>query len=78
MSGLPAFNQLLLWGEAALNLRFESPTGERKIQLQVDDVLAQGAEFAKKFEKLAQKIGGSQAVYCPALRAAWVVRCSLR
>ncbi len=63
MSGLPAFNQLLLWGEASLHLRFESPSGERKISLTVDEVLAQGADFAKKFDKLALRIGGAQAVY---------------
>jgi len=63
MSGLGAFNQLLLWGEASMHLRFESPTGERKITQPVDEVLEQGADFAKKFETLAQRIGGAQAVY---------------
>jgi ActR/RegA family two-component response regulator len=63
MSGLGAFNQLLLWGEAAMHLRFESPSGERKIELGADEVLEQGADFAKKFDKLAQRIGGAQAVY---------------
>jgi CheY-like chemotaxis protein len=63
MNGLAAFNQLLLWGEASMHLRFESPTGERKINLPVDEVLARGAEFAKRLEELAQRIGGSQAVY---------------
>jgi CheY-like chemotaxis protein len=63
MSGLPAFNQLLLWGEASMHLRFESPTGERKITQPVDEVLEQGADFAKKLETLAQRIGGAQSVY---------------
>jgi DNA-binding response OmpR family regulator len=63
MSGLPAFNQLLLWGEASMHLRFDSPTGERKINLSVDEVLTQGAEFAKTFDQLAERIGGAQAVF---------------
>jgi len=63
MSGLGAFNQLLLWGEASMHLRFESPAGERKIDVGADEVLEQGADFAKKFDKLAQRIGGAQAVY---------------
>jgi CheY-like chemotaxis protein len=63
MSGVAAFQHLLLWGEAAMTLRFESPAGERKIVAHVDELLEKGAIFARQFESLAVRVGGAQAIY---------------
>jgi CheY-like chemotaxis protein len=63
MSGVAAFHQLLLWPEASLQLRFESPTGERKINVPIDELLAGGARFGCDFEKLASRIGGPRAIF---------------
>ena len=63
MSGIAALQHLMLWGEAALSLRFESPAGERKIASHVDELLDQGAAFAREFERLAERVGGAQAIY---------------
>ncbi|HEX4459080.1 MAG TPA: DUF4388 domain-containing protein, partial [Polyangia bacterium] len=63
MNGVQAFNHLLLWGEASMALRFESPAMERRIAVPVDDLLASGAGFAREFEALAGRVGGAQALY---------------
>ncbi|HEX9102074.1 MAG TPA: DUF4388 domain-containing protein, partial [Polyangia bacterium] len=63
MTGVAAFHHLLLWGEAALSLRFESPAAERRIAASVDELLAGGANFAAEFEALSARVGGPQAVY---------------
>jgi len=63
MTGQAAFQQLLLWAEASLHFRFASPTGERKIFTHVEQLLVEGARFAREFEALAGRIGGAQAIY---------------
>jgi CheY-like chemotaxis protein len=66
MAGVAAFNHLLLWSEASMNLRFESPASvapDRKISVGVDELLAAGAKFAREFEALADRIGGAAAIY---------------
>jgi CheY-like chemotaxis protein len=63
MSGIAAFHHLLLWGEASLALRFESPAGERRISVGVDDLLESGRSFAAEFETLSARVGGPLAVY---------------
>jgi CheY-like chemotaxis protein len=63
MSGVPAFHHLLLWGEASMQLRFETPAGERKINVPIDELLSTGAAFAREFDALSARIGGVQAVY---------------
>ncbi|HZS35891.1 MAG TPA: response regulator [Polyangia bacterium] len=63
MNGVPAFHHLLLWGEASLQLRFETPAGERKINMPIEELLQSGAAFAREFEALSARIGGVQAVY---------------
>lgn len=68
MSGLAALHQLLLWGEAAMHLRMSMPTGERKIHVAIDDLLAEAGRFGQEFEAFAVKVGGTQAVYRQAPR----------
>ena len=63
MTGLAAFHQLLLWGEAAMQLRLSTPTGERRIHVPMDALLADGARFAREFEAVCSRVGGAQAVY---------------
>src|SRR6185369_15259009 len=63
MFGVPAFQQLLLWGEASMHMRFETSTGERRINVGIDALLDDGAKFAREFERLAARIGGPQALY---------------
>jgi len=66
MLGVAAFQHLLLWSEASMHLRFESPasvSAERKISIGVDELLATGAKFAREFEALADRIGGAAAIY---------------
>jgi CheY-like chemotaxis protein len=63
MSGVVAFNHLLLWGEASMQIRMASPAGERKIATSTDELLAGGARFAREFESIATRVGGAQAVF---------------
>jgi CheY-like chemotaxis protein len=66
MVGATAFNHLLLWSEASMHLRFESPASvaaDRKIAVGVEELLAAGAKFAREFEALADRIGGPSAIY---------------
>lgn len=77
MTGVPAFHQLLLWGEASLALRFESPAGERRIAMTVDELLESGAAFAHEFEALAERVGGSLAVFAHEPRRAAEVRAQI-
>ncbi|MGZ3443726.1 MAG: DUF4388 domain-containing protein, partial [Polyangia bacterium] len=63
MTGVSAFHHLLLWGEASLSLRFESPSADRRIAANVDELLELGARFAAEFEALSARVGGPQAVY---------------
>ena len=63
MTGVAAFHHLLLWGEASLSLRFESPSAERRIAASVDELLEMGARFAAEFEQISERVGGPQAVY---------------
>jgi CheY-like chemotaxis protein len=77
MSGLTAFHHLLLWSEAAIHLRMSSPSGERKIQLSIDHLLADGARFAREFEAVAARVGGTQAVYRHEPRRAAEVRAQI-
>lgn len=63
MSGVAAFHHLLLWGEASLALRFESPASERRIAVATEALLESGARFARDFETLAARVGGPLAVY---------------
>ena len=77
MSGVPAFHHLLLWGEASLSLRFESPAGERRVAMTVDELLESGAAFAHQFESLASRVGGPLAVYAHEPRRAAEVRAQI-
>ncbi len=63
MNGVVAFNPLLLWSEAAMQIRMASPSGERKIATSTDELLAGGARFAREFEAIAARVGGAQAVF---------------
>jgi len=77
MTGIAAFHHLLLWGEAALSLRFESPAAERRIAAGVDELLEGGARFAAEFETLASRVGGAQAVYAHEPRRAAEARAQI-
>jgi CheY-like chemotaxis protein len=77
MSGVAAFQHLLLWGEASLSLRFESPAAERRIAAGVDELLEGGARFAAEFEQLAARVGGAQAVYAHEPRRAAEARAQI-
>ena len=77
MSGAAGFHHLLLWGEAAMSLRFESPTGERRIAATVDQLLDGGARFAAEFEQLAARVGGPQAVFAHEPRRAAEARAQI-
>jgi len=77
MTGVAAFHHLLLWGEAALSLRFESPAAERRIAAGVDELLEGGARFAAEFETLASRVGGAQAVYAHEPRRAAEARAQI-
>src|SRR5262249_20303579 len=48
MTGSTALFHLLLWGEAAMQLRLTSPTGERRMSAPVDQLLSEGAQFARE------------------------------
>ncbi|MDB4966898.1 MAG: response regulator receiver protein [Myxococcales bacterium] len=63
MSGIAAFHHLLLWGEASLSLRFESPSADRRIAATVDELLESGRRFSEEFETISERVGGPQAVY---------------
>jgi CheY-like chemotaxis protein len=77
MTGIAAFHHLLLWGEASLSLRFESPAAERRIAANVDDLLDVGARFAAEFETVAARVGGPQAVYAHEPRRAAEARAQI-
>jgi CheY-like chemotaxis protein len=77
MSGIAAFHHLLLWGEASLSLRFESPPAERRISANVDQLLDAGADFAREFETLSARVGGPQAVYAHEPRRAAEARAQI-
>ncbi len=77
MSGIAAFHHLLLWGEASLSLRFESPAAERRIGANVDELLDAGARFAAEFEALSARVGGPQAVYAHEPRRAAEARAQI-
>ncbi len=77
MTGIAAFHHLLLWGEASLSLRFESPAAERRIAANVDDLLDAGARFAAEFEAVASRVGGAQAVYAHEPRRAAEARAQI-
>jgi CheY-like chemotaxis protein len=77
MSGVAAFHHLLLWGEASLALRFESPAGERRIAATVDELLESGAKFARSFEALSARVGGPLAVYAHEPRRAAETRAQI-
>jgi CheY-like chemotaxis protein len=74
MTGVVAFNHLLLWGEAQMQLRLVSPTGEREITTPTDELLQEGARFAQEFEAIASKVGGASAVFRQEPRRAAEVR----
>ncbi len=63
LAGVAAFHHLLLWAEAGLRLRFTTPPGERKINVPLEDLLQTGVRFVGDFEKLAQRVGGPQAMF---------------
>ena len=77
MTGVAAFHHLLLWGEASLQLRFESPAAERRITAGVDELLDGGASFAREFETLAARVGGPLAVYAHEPRRAAEARAQI-
>jgi CheY-like chemotaxis protein len=77
MTGVSAFHHLLLWGEASLSLRFESPSADRRIGANVDELLEMGARFAAEFEALSERVGGPQAVYAHEPRRAAEARAQI-
>jgi CheY-like chemotaxis protein len=77
MTGVAAFQHLLLWGEASLSLRFESPAADRRMAAGVDELLEGGARFAADFEQLAARVGGAQAVYAHEPRRAAEARAQI-
>jgi CheY-like chemotaxis protein len=77
MTGVSAFHHLLLWGEASLSLRFESPSADRRIGASVDELLELGARFAAEFEALSERVGGPQAVYAHEPRRAAEARAQI-
>jgi CheY-like chemotaxis protein len=77
MTGIAAFHHLLLWGEASLSLRFESPAAERRIAANVDELLDAGARFAAEFETVSSRVGGPQAVYAHEPRRAAEARAQI-
>ena len=77
MTGVAAFHHLLLWGEASLSLRFESPSADRRIGANVDELLEMGARFAAEFEALSERVGGPQAVYAHEPRRAAEARAQI-
>jgi len=77
MTGIAAFHHLLLWGEASLSLRFESPAAERRIAANVDELLDAGARFAAEFETISARVGGPQAVYAHEPRRAAEARAQI-
>jgi len=77
MTGISAFHHLLLWGEASLSLRFESPAAERRIAANVDDLLDAGARFAAEFESVSSRVGGPLAVYAHEPRRAAEARAQI-
>jgi CheY-like chemotaxis protein len=77
MTGIAAFHHLLLWGEASLALRFESPAAERRIPAGVDELLDAGARFAAEFEAVSARVGGAQAVYAHEPRRAAEARAQI-
>jgi CheY-like chemotaxis protein len=77
MTGIAGFHHLLLWGEASLSLRFESPSAERRIGANVDELLDAGARFAAEFEMLSSRVGGPQAVYAHEPRRAAEARAQI-
>lgn len=77
MTGVAAFQHLLLWGEASLSLRFESPVADRRIAAGVDELLEGGARFAAEFETLSVRVGGPQAVYAHEPRRAAEARAQI-
>jgi len=77
MTGIAAFHHLLLWGEASLSLRFESPVAERRIGASVDELLDAGARFAGEFETVSARVGGAQSVYAHEPRRAAEARAQI-
>jgi CheY-like chemotaxis protein len=62
--GVPAFHHLLLWTHVSMHLRYESPSlGEKRLTVRTEELLEDGAKFAREFEAMADKVGGAQAVY---------------
>ena len=77
MTGIAAFHHLLLWGEASLSLRFESPAAERRIAANVDELLERGRPLRRRVRALAARVGGAQAVYAHEPRRAAEARAQI-
>jgi len=63
IAGSVAFSHLMLWSEAALHLNYQTPSvSDRKISVSTDELLVEGAKFAREFEAMAERVGGAQMV----------------
>ncbi len=77
LRGLAAYQHLLIWSHATLELQLESPAGERKLTLPVEELLGQGARFVERFEEHAAPLGGPDAVFAAVTRRVAAVRAEM-
>ncbi len=77
--GVNAFFHLLLWDEAALQLRFHGVqvVTRRQIMVGVDELLDGGAKFAREFERLSAQVGGVRALHKQDLRRSSELRAEI-
>ncbi len=63
MAGQAAFQHLMLWHDARLRLRLESPSAERRIFVPTLRLLEDASRFAQKFDETASRVGGTRMVF---------------
>ncbi len=77
LRGVVAYQHLLMWGRASLELELASPAGERKLNVPVEELLGQGVVFVERFEAEAAALGGAEAIYGQVARRIAAVKAEL-
>ncbi|MCG5054929.1 MAG: hypothetical protein KA712_18340 [Myxococcales bacterium] len=63
ITGAPALNQMLLWEEAALEVRFRAVTARSQLNKKAADLLDDAERFLRDFTHTARTLGSAHTVY---------------
>lgn len=63
ITGAPALNQLLLWEEAAMEIRFKPVTARSQFNNKGSDLMEEAERFLRDFAHTARNLGSAQTVY---------------